>query len=56
MNVYTAEVMNVNVEWLMALQDPDFRKAFDIRLKKLRKQKRWSQKELAARWRYVCSN
>ncbi|HEY7885301.1 MAG TPA: helix-turn-helix transcriptional regulator [Cellvibrionaceae bacterium] len=33
----------------MALQDPDFRKAFGIRLKELRKQKRWSQKELAAK-------
>ena len=39
----------MNVEWLMALQDPDFRKAFGIRLKELRKQKRWSQKELAAK-------
>jgi len=39
----------VNVEWLMALQDPDFRKAFGTRLKELRKQKRWSQKELAAK-------
>lgn len=33
----------------MALQDPNFRKTFGIRLKELRKQKRWSQKELAAK-------
>ena len=39
----------MNVEWLMALQDPDFRKTFGIRLKELRKQKRWSQKEMAAK-------
>ena len=39
----------MNVEWLMALQDPDFRKAFGVRLKELRKQKRWSQKEMAAK-------
>ena len=39
----------MNVEWLMTLQDLDFRKAFGIRLKELRKQKRWSQKELAAK-------
>ena len=32
----------------MALQDSDFRKAFGGRLKELRKNKRWSQKELAA--------
>lgn len=39
----------MNVDWIMALQDPNFRKAFGIRLKELRKQKRWSQKELAAK-------
>lgn len=39
----------MNMEWLMALQDSDFRKAFGTRLKELRKQKRWSQKELAAK-------
>jgi len=39
----------VNVERLMVLQDPDFRKAFGVRLKELRKQKRWSQKEMAAK-------
>ena len=33
----------------MALQDPDFRNAFDVRLKELSKQKRWSQKEMAAK-------
>ncbi len=39
----------MNMESLMALHDPNFRKAFGIRLKDLRKQKRWSQKELAAK-------
>ncbi len=39
----------MKVEWLMALQDPDFRKAFGVRLKELRKHKRWSQKEMAAK-------
>jgi len=33
----------------MAMQDTDFRKLFGSRLKSLRKQKRWSQKELAAK-------
>lgn len=31
------------------MQNEDFRKAFGLRLKNLRKQKRWSQKELAAK-------
>lgn len=31
------------------MQDPNFRKAFGARLKQLRKDKRWSQKELAAK-------
>lgn len=31
------------------MQNEDFRKAFGARLKDLRKQKRWSQKELAAK-------
>ncbi len=31
------------------MQNEDFRKAFGVRLKALRKQKRWSQKELAAK-------
>ena len=31
------------------MQNADFRKAFGARLKDLRKQKRWSQKELAAK-------
>lgn len=31
------------------MQNDDFRKAFGARLKELRKQKRWSQKELAAK-------
>jgi transcriptional regulator with XRE-family HTH domain len=39
----------MTVDWLMALQDPDFRKTFGGRLKDLRKQKRWSQKELATK-------
>ena len=39
----------MNASWIMALQDPDFRKAFGGRLKELRKNKRWSQKELAAK-------
>lgn len=39
----------MTLEWLMALQDPEFRKAFGARLKERRKQKRWSQKEMAAK-------
>ncbi len=39
----------MNAEWLIVMQDPDFRKTFGARLKELRKQKRWSQKELAAK-------
>jgi transcriptional regulator with XRE-family HTH domain len=31
------------------MQDPEFRKVFGVRLKQLRKNKRWSQKELAAK-------
>ena len=31
------------------MQNGEFRKAFGVRLKALRKQKRWSQKELAAK-------
>jgi transcriptional regulator with XRE-family HTH domain len=39
----------MNTSWIMAQQDPDFRKVFGVRLKELRKNKRWSQKELAAK-------
>ena len=39
----------MNAECLMALQDPNFRKTFGVRLKDLRKQRHWSQKELAAK-------
>lgn len=39
----------VNRDLLLAMQNDDFRKAFGARLKELRKQKRWSQKELAAK-------
>ncbi len=39
--------MDLNL--LLAMQNEDFRKAFGARLKELRKQKRWSQKELAAK-------
>ncbi|HET7688179.1 MAG TPA: RstR family transcriptional repressor [Candidatus Macondimonas sp.] len=39
----------MNLELLLAMQNDDFRKAFGARLKDLRKQKRWSQKELAAK-------
>ncbi len=33
----------------MAMQNDDFRRALGVRLKQLRKDKRWSQKELAAK-------
>lgn len=39
----------MNPEWLMTAQDTNFRKTFGTRLKELRKQKRWSQKEMAAK-------
>lgn len=39
----------MNLDVLLAMQNEDFRKAFGACLKKLRKQKRWSQKELAAK-------
>ena len=39
----------MNLDVLLAMQNTDFRKAFGAHLKKLRKQKRWSQKELAAK-------
>ncbi len=39
----------MNLDVLLAMQNEDFRKAFGARLKELRKQKRWSQKELAAK-------
>lgn len=39
----------MNLDLLLAMQNEDFRKAFGARLKELRKQKRWSQKELAAK-------
>jgi transcriptional regulator with XRE-family HTH domain len=39
----------MNLDVLLAMQNEDFRKAFGARLKDLRKQKRWSQKELAAK-------
>jgi ribosome-binding protein aMBF1 (putative translation factor) len=39
----------MNLDVLLAMQNEDFRKTFGARLKELRKQKRWSQKELAAK-------
>ena len=39
----------MNLDALLTMQNEDFRKAFGARLKALRKQKRWSQKELAAK-------
>ncbi|MCP4276566.1 MAG: helix-turn-helix transcriptional regulator [Gammaproteobacteria bacterium] len=39
----------MNLDVLLAMQNEDFRKSFGARLKDLRKQKRWSQKELAAK-------
>ena len=39
----------MNWDLLLAMQNDDFRKTFGARLKELRKQKRWSQKELAAK-------
>ena len=39
----------MNLDALLAMRNEDFRKAFGARLKALRKQKRWSQKELAAK-------
>jgi transcriptional regulator with XRE-family HTH domain len=39
----------MNLDWFLTMQNEDFRKAFGGRLKSLRKQKRWSQKELAAK-------
>ncbi len=39
----------MNMDLLLTMQNEDFRKTFGVRLKNLRKQKRWSQKELAAK-------
>jgi transcriptional regulator with XRE-family HTH domain len=39
----------MNLDLLLTMQNEDFRKAFGVRLKNLRKQKRWSQKKLAAK-------
>ncbi|MCB1865906.1 MAG: helix-turn-helix transcriptional regulator [Chromatiales bacterium] len=39
----------MNLDVLLAMRNDDFRKAFGARLKELRKQKRWAQKELAAK-------
>lgn len=39
----------MNLDLLLTMQNEDFRKTFGARLKTLRKQKRWSQKELAAK-------
>lgn len=39
----------MNLDVLLAMQNDEFRKTFGARLKDLRKQKRWSQKELAAK-------
>ncbi|MGD8617267.1 MAG: helix-turn-helix domain-containing protein [Gammaproteobacteria bacterium] len=39
----------MNLDLLLAMQNDDFRRAFGGRLKELRKHKRWSQKELAAK-------
>lgn len=41
--------MSLEFELFLAMQHEDFRKAFGPRLKELRKQKRWAQKELAAK-------
>ena len=39
----------MNWDALLTMQNEDFRKTFGVRLKALRKHKRWSQKELAAK-------
>lgn len=39
----------MNLDALLMAQSEDFRKALGARIKSLRKQKRWSQKELAAK-------
>ena len=39
----------MHVTLLLHMQNDEFRKAFGARLKALRKQKRWSQKELAGK-------
>jgi len=39
----------MNLDLLLIMQNADFRKTFGARLKELRKHKRWSQKELAAK-------
>ena len=39
----------MNLDALLTMQNEDFRKTFGARLKALRKHKRWSQKELAAK-------
>ena len=39
----------MNLDLLLMSQSMEFRKALGVRLKNLRKQKRWSQKELAAK-------
>jgi len=45
---YTAKV-TMKLEALLAMQNEAFRKTFGARLKKLRKQKHWSQQKLAAK-------
>jgi len=39
----------MNLDVLLTMQNEDFRKTFGARLKELRKQRRWSRKELAAK-------
>ena len=39
----------MNLDVLLVMQNDNFRKTFGARLKELRKQKRWAQKELAAK-------
>lgn len=41
--------MNLEFDLFIAMQNEEFRKAIGSRVKQLRKQKRWSQKELAAK-------
>ncbi len=41
--------MTLELDVFLAMQHEDFRKAFGPRLKDLRKQKRWAQKEMAAK-------
>ncbi len=39
----------MNLDLLLPMKNEDFRKTFGVRLKNLRKQKRWAQKEVAAK-------